>query len=65
METRNSATEIELSAERDDRSQRRGMGGLYNDSIQVVAYIYAAGLIYTTCIRIAGVFRKTDIVYIQ
>ena len=41
------------------------VGGLYNDSIQVVAYIYAAGLIYTACIRIAGVFRKTDIVYIQ
>ncbi len=41
------------------------VGGLYINSEEVVAYIYAAGLIYTACIRIAGVFRKTDIVYIQ
>ncbi len=31
----------------------------------VVVYLYAAGLIYSACIRIAGAFRKTEIVYIQ
>lgn len=41
------------------------VGGLYIDSGRVVVYIYAGGLIYSACIRIAGAFRKTDIVYIQ
>ena len=39
--------------------------GLYNNSGRVVVYIYAGGLIYSACMRIAGAFRKTDIVYIQ
>lgn len=40
-------------------------GGVSIESERVVVYIYAAGLIYTACLRIAGAFRKTDIVYIQ
>ncbi len=39
--------------------------GMNPESGPVVVYLYAAGLIYSACIRIAGAFRKTEIVYIQ
>ena len=32
---------------------------------EIAAYVYGAGLIYTAILRIAGAFRRTDIVYIQ
>ncbi|MBR0307527.1 MAG: hypothetical protein IJH92_01395 [Mogibacterium sp.] len=32
---------------------------------EVAAYVYGAGLIYSAILRIAGAFRRTDIVYIQ
>jgi uncharacterized membrane protein HdeD (DUF308 family) len=41
------------------------IGGLYNNSSRVVVFIYAAGIIYSACIRIARAFRRTEIVYIQ
>ncbi len=34
-------------------------------SEQMIAYLYAAGLAWSACVRIAGAFRKTAIVYIQ
>lgn len=39
--------------------------GLVLRSEDAVVYIYAAGLIYASCLRIAGAFRKYAIVYIQ
>lgn len=39
--------------------------GLVLRSEDAVVYIYAAGLIYAACLRIAGAFRKYAIVYIQ
>lgn len=39
--------------------------GLVLRSEDTVTYIYAAGLIYSACLRIAGAFRKYAIVYIQ
>lgn len=41
------------------------IGGFFMHSVTAVVYIYAAGLIYTAFIRIAGAFRKQAIVYIQ
>ena len=32
---------------------------------EVAAYVYGLGLIYSAVLRIAGAFRRTDIVYIQ
>lgn len=32
---------------------------------EIAAYVYGAGLIYSAALRIAGAFRRTDIVYIQ
>ena len=32
---------------------------------EVASYVYGAGLIYSAFLRIAGAFRRTDIVYIQ
>ena len=32
---------------------------------EIAAYVYGAGLIYSAILRIAGAFRRTDIVYIQ
>ena len=39
--------------------------GLVLRSEKTVVYIYAAGLIYAACLRLAGAFRKYAIVYIQ
>lgn len=32
---------------------------------EIAAYVYGGGLIYSALLRIAGAFRRTDIVYIQ
>ncbi len=34
-------------------------------SEQMIAYLYAAGLAWSACVRIANAFRRTAIVYIQ
>lgn len=39
--------------------------GMYTQYNRVVVYIYAAGLIYSACMRIVSAFRRTEIVYIQ
>ncbi len=39
--------------------------GVFIGNIQIVVYVYCAGLIYTAVDRIITVFRKTEIVYIQ
>lgn len=41
------------------------VGGLVFHSVRTVVFIYAAGLVYSACIRIGSAFRKTAIVYIQ
>lgn len=39
--------------------------GFIHKSVEMVMYIYAAGLIYSACLRIRNSFRKTAIVFIQ
>ena len=39
--------------------------GMYTQYNRFVVYIYAAGLIYSACMRIVSAFRRTEIVYIQ
>ncbi len=38
---------------------------IFAEEESVPVYLYAAGLIYSACIRIASVFRRTATVYIQ
>lgn len=40
-------------------------GGMYMHSVRLIIYVYAAGLMYRGCVRIASVFRRTAIVFIQ
>jgi uncharacterized membrane protein HdeD (DUF308 family) len=39
--------------------------GLFRGNMAALTRIYAAGLIYAACLRLASAFRKTAIVYIQ
>ena len=41
------------------------IAGVVLDRPEIAAYVYGVGLIYTAILRIAGAFRRTDIVYIQ
>ena len=41
------------------------IAGVVFDRPEIAAYVYGAGLIYSAILRIAGAFRRTDIVYIQ
>lgn len=38
---------------------------IFINSVDILVYVYSAGLIYLACVRIASAFRKTAIVYIQ
>lgn len=39
-------------------------GGLVMKNLQIVLYVYGAGLIYSAILNIVSAFRKTEIVYI-
>ena len=41
------------------------ISGVVYKSPLITTYIYGAGLIYSALLRIAGAFRRTEIVYIQ
>ena len=38
---------------------------IFLHSIRLVIYVYAAGLVYKGCLRIASAFRRTAIVFVQ
>lgn len=40
-------------------------GGMLLHSIRLIIYVYAAGLLYKGCVRIASAFKRTAIVFIQ
>ena len=41
------------------------VGGVFMRSVTLVVYIYAIGVLYKGCFRIASVFRRTEILFIQ